>query len=275
MNHNQQKKIAAINDLSGFGRCSLAVELPVISAMGVQCCPLPTSILSNHTGFESYFFDDYTDKMQPYADQWAKLGLHFDGICTGFLGSMAQIAIVTRFLGQFKQPNTVVVVDPVMGDYGRLYATYSMETCRAMRALLPYADILTPNLTEACLLCDEPYHERWTLRALQALSDRLLSTGPEKVVITGIPQGQFIANFCCVRGEPGKIIRTARVGQPRSGTGDLFAAIVSADAVNGADFLESVKKASHFIQKCLIHSAACGIPLTDGVCFESFLHGLK
>ena len=96
--HNNQKKIAVVNDFSGFGRCSIAVALPIISAMKIQCCPVPTSIFSNHTGFDSYFFEDYTDRMKPYIAEWRKLGLHFDGICTGFLGSVEQISIVSEFL---------------------------------------------------------------------------------------------------------------------------------------------------------------------------------
>ena len=119
VSHNNQKKIAVINDFSGFGRCSIAVSLPIISAMKIQCCPVPTSIFSNHTGFDSYFFEDYTDKMRPYIAEWRKLDLHFNGICTGFLGSEAQIGIVGDFLQEFGGEGTIVLIDPVMGDYGK------------------------------------------------------------------------------------------------------------------------------------------------------------
>ena len=115
-NHNHQKKIAVINDMSGFGRCSLAVAIPVISVMKIQCCPVPTSIFSNHTGFKSFFFEDYTDRMQPYIDEWKKLGLSFSGISTGFLGSKEQIQIVLRFLKDFGTEENVIVIDPVMGE---------------------------------------------------------------------------------------------------------------------------------------------------------------
>ena len=117
MSHNHQKKIAVINDMSGFGRCSIAVELPVISAMKVQCCPLPTSIFSNHTGFESFFFDDYTDKMEDYMQEWVKLGLQFNGICTGFFGSVEQMHFAKDFLRDFAGEDTIVVVDPVLGEH--------------------------------------------------------------------------------------------------------------------------------------------------------------
>jgi len=135
VSHNNQKKIAVINDFSGFGRCSIAVSLPIISAMKIQCCPVPTSIFSNHTGFDSYFFEDYTDKMRPYIAEWRKLDLHFNGICTGFLGSEAQIGIVGDFLQEFGGEGTIVLIDPVMGDYGKPYPTYTMEMCLEMKKL--------------------------------------------------------------------------------------------------------------------------------------------
>ena len=116
MSHNNQKKIAVINDISGFGRCSIAVSLPIISAMKIQCCMLPTSIFSNHSGFESFFFDDYTDRMQEYIDNWKKLDLRFKGIATGFLGSRKQIEIVSGFLNDFGGDDTIVIIDPVMGN---------------------------------------------------------------------------------------------------------------------------------------------------------------
>ena len=166
-NHNNQKKIAVINDISGFGRCSIAVELPIISALKVQCCPLPTSIFSNHTGFESFFFDDYTDKMTSYMNEWIKLDLKFNGICTGFLGSEKQIRIVEEFLSHFKTKENITIIDPVMGDYGKMYPTYTKETCMEMKKLVRYADILTPNLTEACILTDTQYHDNWSKKELE------------------------------------------------------------------------------------------------------------
>ena len=272
---DSQKKLAVINDLSGFGRCSIAVELPIISAMKIQCCFVPTTIFSNHTGFASFFLEDFTDKMRPYMDEWRKLELHFQGICTGFLGSPEQIAIVSDFLRDFKEKDTVVIVDPVMGDYGKMYPTYSMETCLKMRELIPLADIITPNLTEACILAGIPYEEKWSRKKLLWLAQHLSAMGPEKVVITGIIQGEFIANYCYEKGKEPCMFRTVKAGTQRSGTGDIFASIVAADAVNGVSFEQSVKKAGRFIKKCIVKSIEMGIPLTDGVCFEEFLHNLK
>lgn len=275
MNHNNQKKIAIVNDLSGFGRCSIAVELPIISKMKIQCCPLPTAILSNHTGFDSFFFDDYTEKMSAYMDEWKKLDLRFNGICTGFLGSKYQIQLVERFMDLFKTKDNITIVDPVMGDYGKLYCTYTMDACKEMRKLVRYADILTPNLTEICVLTDTDYHESWTKEELDKMASKLSSDGPDKIVITGISCGSYIGNYCYERGKKSTIIKTKNIGEPRSGTGDIFSAIISADAVNGVPFEESVRKAADFIKKCIIKSIEMKIPLTDGVCFEELLGILK
>ena len=271
-----QKKLAVINDISGFGRCSVAVALPIISYMGVQCCPVPTSIFSNHTGFPHYFFDDYTDRMQEYIDHWKKLGLSFEGIATGFLGSDKQIQIVKDFIRDFKRENTKIVIDPVMGDYGKLYSTYTEELCQEMKKLVCLADIITPNLTECCKLTDTPYKgEGWRKKELQRMAEMLAAEGPQKIVITGIKQGEFIANYIYEKGKEPKWIRTHKVGTERSGTGDVFASIIAADSVNGVPFDRSVKKASGFVKKCILKSIELEIPKTDGVCFEEILYQLK
>jgi pyridoxine kinase len=281
--HNHQKKIAVINDFSGFGRCSLAVSLPIISTMKVQCCPVPTSIFSNHTGFDSFYFQDYTEHMAPYIAEWRKLGLKFNGISSGFLGSKQQIEIVKNFIEEFRQEETVVLIDPVMGDNGQAYSTYTEEMCQEMKKLTAYADILTPNLTEACILADIPYRQvGWKKTEIYELARKLQKMGPKKIVITGIIQGEFIANYCydideCKKNSDykGKFMRTHKIGSTRSGTGDIFAAIVIADAVNGVPFEMSVRKASGFIKKCIQKSIDMDIPLTDGVCFEEILTQLR
>lgn len=275
MSHNNQKKIVVINDFSGFGRCSIAVALPIISTLKIQCCPLPTSIFSNHTGFDSFFFDDYTDKMPLYINEWKKLGLQFDGITSGFLGSKKQIEIVTQFFKDFKTKENIIIVDPVMGDYGKIYATYTKEMCEEMKKLVQYADIITPNITELCILTDTPYQEKWKISELEKMTEELAEKGPEKIVVTGIVQKEFIANFCYEKGKSPKILRCHRVGTQRSGTGDVFSSIIAADAVNQVPFDKSVKKASNFIKKCILKSIEMDIPVTDGVCFEELLQTLK
>lgn len=270
-----QKKIAVINDMSGYGRCSIAVSLPVISKLKVQCCPVPTAIFSNHTGYEHYFFDDYTEKMPEYIRNWKLLGLEFSGIYSGFLGSDAQIDIVENFIRDFRTEQILVIIDPVMGDYGKAYATFTPTLCKSMKRLVQYADILTPNLTEACILTDTPYKENWRKKEIRELAVKLMEMGPSKVVITGIVQGSYIANYVCDEKKCEHFLRTIRVGTQRCGTGDLFASIIAADAVNGVDFAVSVKKASNFVKKCIEKSMELEIPVTDGVAFEEILDKLR
>ena len=153
----KQKKMALINDVTGFGRCSIAVMAPIISAMKIQAVTVPTAILSTHTQFPEFFFDDYTPKMREYIQTYKNLNMEFDGIATGFLGSKEQVDIVIDFIKTFKREGSVILIDPVMGDYGELYKTYTPEMCEKMKELVEYATILTPNLTELCTLLDVDY----------------------------------------------------------------------------------------------------------------------
>ena len=153
-------RVAAIHDLSGFGRCSLTIVGPALSAMGVQCCPVPTAYLSTHTGgFAGNTFLDLTDQMGPVTAHWRALGLTFAGIYTGFMSSGEQMERTADFIRTFRAPDCRVIVDPVMGDHGRPYRTYTPEMCRAMGALAALADVVTPNRTEAALLLDLPYEQ--------------------------------------------------------------------------------------------------------------------
>lgn len=278
---SRQKKAALISDLSGFGRCALTVALPVISKLKVQCCPVPTAILSNHTAYPSYYFDDYTEHMEDYIEEWKKLGLTFDGIGTGFLGSRRQIEIVKGFIRDFSREDTVVMVDPIMGDDGKTYATYTKELCGEMKSLVACADVVTPNVTESCILTGRPYHKgSWKEQELLEMAEEMAETGPQKVVITGVPQGSYIGNFCYEkkdgdRAGGGRLRRTKRVGETRCGTGDIFAAVILADAVNRVPLERSVKKAADFVKGCISASIDMGVPLTDGVCFEEVLDRLK
>lgn len=270
--HNRQKKIAVINDLTGFGRCSLAVSIPIISHLGIQCCFVPTAILSNQTDFPSYFFDDYTDHFEEYTGEWEKLGLTFNGIQTGFLCSAEQVELALKFFDRFRTKDTVIAVDPVMGDHGHLYPSYTSDMCDRMKALVARADMIMPNLTEACILTDTPYHSgRWTKKELFAVMEALAAMGPRKIAITGIPQGEFIANLAWTDGGEPVFNRQIRIGDVRSGTGDVFSSVLIADAVGGVDFGASVRRASSFVRACIEKSLEMGIPETDGVAFEEVL----
>lgn len=271
MPHNHQKKIAVINDFCGFGRCSIAAALPIISALKIQCCPLPTSIFSNHTGFDSFYHTDFTGHMDAYMDEWAKLDLRFNGILTGFLGSPEQIDIVERFIARFRDGRTVTVIDPVMGDYGALYPTYSPRLAEQMSSLVQYADILTPNLTEACILAHAPYRADMTETELESICEKISAMGPQRIVISGLERGDDLENFIFEAGKPSVTILVHKVGPCRSGTGDVFSSIIAADAVNGLDFSDSVRHASSFIAKVLRRTVELDLPKTDGICFEECL----
>lgn len=271
-----QKKIALINDVTGFGRCSIAVSLPIVSALKVQCSFIPTAILSNHTDFNNFFFEDYTPKMKEYISNWEMLGLSFDAIYTGFLGSKEQIEIVIEFLEKFKTDNNIIVIDPVMGDYGNLYSTYTDEMCVEMKKLVKHATILTPNLTELYRLLDLPYpksapsHEE-----LYSLCKKLSIDGPNKIVVTGIQRENMIENFVFESNKPFEIISVEKIGKDRCGTGDVFTSIISASVVKGENFASSIKKATEFISKSLIYTNNLNLPSSHGVCFEEFLTELK
>ena len=271
-----QKKLALVNDVTGYGRCSIAVALPIVSALKVQGCVLPTAILSVHTGFHDYYLDDYTDHMTPYIESWKKNDLTFDGISTGFLGSARQIGIVLDFLRDFKGPHTLAIVDPVMGDNGECYPSYTEEMCREMRRLLAYADVLTPNLTEACKLLDIPYcgGQSLTDADFEKMARALAEKGPSGVVLTGIHEGPYICNFIYDRGRT-SWVKVLKVGHDRSGTGDVFAAIVAASVVRGESLEAAVQKASDFICKVMEYTEQLDLPHNAGLAFEEYLTELR
>ena len=272
MSEYRQKKIAMINDLSGYGRCSLTVAIPILSAMKVQCCPVPTSILSNHTGFPVYFFDDYTKKMPAYLEKWKELELTFDGIVSGFLGSEDQIEIVMDMIRDFGGEDTTVIIDPIMGDHGKTYATYTPAMCRRMKSLVSMGSIVTPNLTEACILTDRPFRKKgWTREELRDMARQIQSMGPESVVITGVNQGGYLVNVVAEGHREVTYPKTIRVGQERPGTGDVFSSVVAGAAVRGWKLEDGVRLAASFVKQCIRRSEELKIPTANGVCFEELM----
>ena len=272
--HNRQKKAAVVNDFTSFGRCSLAVTIPILSVMKVQCCPVPTAFFTNHTGFKSFSWLDNTGRLDDYIKEWKLLGLRFDAIQTGFLGSAAQVEFVYRFLESFRDRNTVVCVDPVMGDYGKLYATYDKSLAEAMRGFLGVADILTPNLTEACILAGWNFRTDFSDAELETLCKTLAARRASKVVISGIPRGESLVNAVWSRDEGPGFVKEKKIGLDRSGTGDVFSSVILADAVNGIPFMESVRKASMYTARTVERSVALGIPEKDGLAIEETLSEL-
>ncbi len=271
----RQKRIALINDVTGYSRCSIAAQLPIISAMAIECVFVPTAILSINTYHPGYFFDDYTDRMNDYIATYKNINLEFDGIVTGFLGSAKQIDIVIDFIKNFKLENTFVLIDPVMGDHGKIYPTYTLEMQEKMRELIPYASIMTPNLTELCALLNLDYpHEIPSFEELFNMCDLLAKKGPEKIVVTGICINEEIINFLYEKGKDYRIIKVKKIGEDRSGTGDVISGVIAGKYLLNHDFYQSVKDAADFASKCISYSQKIGAHNHLGLCFEPFLKEL-
>ncbi|QNL43796.1 pyridoxamine kinase [Oscillibacter hominis] len=269
-------RVAAIHDLSGFGRCSLTVAIPVLSAMGVQCCPLPTAFLSTHTGgFTGYTFLDMTDEMPKVAAHWKELGLHFDAIYSGFMGSERQMAITAEFIRTFRRDgSTVVVVDPVMGDHGQSYATYTPAMCDAMARMATLADVITPNLTEAAFMLGVPYDALRTDEAgYRRWVEKLSLGGKRSVVLTGVSLEPTKIGAACFDARSGKaeIIQTTFETREFHGTGDVFASVLTGALVGGRSLMEAVSDAVEFVRECAAYSAPQNLPVREGVDFEPLL----
>lgn len=273
----RQKRMALVNDVTGYGRCSIAVELPIVSALKIQGCVLPTAVLSVHTGFPTYYLDDYTDRMPAYIHSWKENALSFDGILTGFLGSARQSDMVLDFIRDFKQKETTVIVDPVMGDYGRLYPSYTEDMCQRMRQLLTVADVITPNLTEACRLLDSPYPDGGvvSLEQLEHMAHALAEKGPSQLVMTGLHEGEYLLNYIYEKGKQPEIQRVKKIGSDRSGTGDVFAAIAAGRIVQGKTLSEAVRSAADFVSKAMVYTEELQLPHNCGLAFEEFLTDLR
>ena len=268
-------RIAAIHDLSCFGRCSLTIALPVLSAMGCQCCPLPTALLSAHTGISGFTFLDTTDEMRRISAHWSQLSLHFQAIYTGFLGSAPQINLVEDFLRRFHAPDTLLVMDPVMGDHGTPYKTCTPALRQGLRELVAQADVITPNLTEAAILLDIPYHESQTADASELV--RALSLqGQRSVVLTGYTAAPGQVGALCYDRDTRQVeaVQTARVPQDFPGTGDLFASVLTGALTRGAPLLQAARTAVDFVGSCVARSVAEGAGEAEGVDFEPLLQQL-
>ena len=181
------KRVLTVQDISCVGKCSLTAAIPVISAMGIEVCPLPTAILSNHTAFSSFSFLDLTDKIPEILNEWKKQGFHFDAIYTGYLGSIKQIDLVHKILDEFAQNDTLVVIDPCMADNGKLYTGFSQDFVQQMAKLCGRANVILPNMTEACFLVNQDYDIfTHTNESITKLMEKLLSLGANHVVLKGV-----------------------------------------------------------------------------------------
>lgn len=289
------KRVLTVQDISCVGKCSLTAAIPVISAMGIEVCPLPTAILSNHTAFSSFSFLDLTDKIPEILNEWKKQGFHFDAIYTGYLGSIKQIDLVHKILDEFAQNDTLVVIDPCMADNGKLYTGFSQDFVKQMAKLCGRANVILPNMTEACFLVNQDYDIfTHTNESITKLMEKLLSLGANHVVLKGVDFSSDkigVAYYSQKNNNDSKnligksIIENSiddmkiyfhhRYDENFHGTGDLFASVVTGALVLKKELKEAVEIACDFIQE----SIECTLSNPNynwyGVEFESALRNLS
>lgn len=277
------KKVAAIHDLSGYGRASLTTIIPILSNMKVQVCPVPTAILSTHTGgFEGYSFIDLTDYMQEHINHWKKLELEFDCIYSGFLGSPKQIEIVADFIDFFGKKAKFTVVDPVMGDNGKLYSTMGNEMVVGMRKLIKNADIITPNFTEVIYLLGKEYKENITLDEVKEYLKELANIGPKIVMATSVPDEESNkldrkTSVVAYDRENDVFWRVSCRYIPASypGTGDAYTSVVIGSLLQGDSLPIAIERGVQFITQCIMASYGFKYPKKEGVLLEKMLDVLK
>lgn len=295
--HNQlqttQKppRLAMISSLTGLGHVSLTAALPVVSVLGVQPCPLPSSVLSGHLAYPAVYKTDLTEQMAQYLAVWEKLDTRFDGMYIGYLADAGQVGLLTEILsrtgtgeksspaalssgGRLLAPQARILVDPVMADHGKPYSSVTPAHITAMKELAALADILTPNLTEACLLTNTSYQEEgWNFPALTGLCRRLDPNGQKQIVITGVRTENYFCNFLWERGAVAAV-EYENAGASRPGTGDIFASILASHMVLGHALEAAVKQATAFISACIKDSESAGILLREGILLEPNLYRL-
>lgn len=247
-------RVAAMHDMCGYGKCSLGVAIPVLSAAGVDVCPVPTALFSAHTKFPVFHMHDTTDMLGAYLDAWREEGVDLDGIYSGFLGSAEQVSVIQRLYREY--PHALRIVDPVMGDGGVKYPTYTDELCAAMARLVDGADILTPNLTEASILTGIPYAgQDVSVEFVQSNADALLAMGAKAVVIKGIVhEGEdVIRNYVSNAEGDGTVREVSSELLPYMlhGTGDLFASGLTAAIYAGRNLIEAVEFAGDLVRDAM------------------------
>lgn len=273
------KKIAAVHDLSGIGRVSLTAVIPILSSMGFQVCPLPTAVLSNHTQYPDYSILDLTDEMQRIVDKWKKMNIHFDTFYSGYLASSRQIKIVEDFITHFRQPSDLVVVDPVMGDNGKLYVGMGLDMVEAMKGLISYADVITPNLTEMFLLLGEEkipavLTDQVLKSGLKALSDK----GSEIVIVTSVPvvDNPHLTSVYAYNRAGGRYWKVTCPYLPAHypGTGDAFTSVITGALMQGDSLPIALDRATQFILQGIRATFGYEYDNLEGIMLEKVLHNL-
>lgn len=274
------KTAAVINDLSGFGKCSLCAAIGVLSVMGVSPCALPTAILTNQTGYQNHYSFDFSGNMPKYIEMWKKNNASFDAVYSGYVANKEQVDFIGEFIDEFRKPSTLVLVDPVMADNGRLYSAYGKDTCEKIKELAKKADIITPNLTELCILADEDYELVTSnsnspdyFQQIGKIASSVVGDSSLKIAVTGIKTDKFIYNGLFERGNA-EFFKSIIYGTSFSGTGDIFASIVCGGLLNGLSASQSVQKATAFLEEVIADTVKEPYTSNYGVNYEKFLHKL-
>ncbi len=247
------KRIVTIQDISCAGKCSLTVALPVISAMGVETAILPTAVLSTHTMFQNFTVKDLTDQLLPITQHWKKEGFHFDAIYTGYLGSAEEIEIAKQIFEMFKTDDTMIIIDPVMADNGKLYPAFDMDYAKRNAGLCSYADIIVPNITEACFMTDTEYKEVYDEAYILDLLHKLAKLGAKTVVLTGVSLSEGKTGVYGLNTVTGQtfIYQNDRVDASYHGTGDVFSSVSVGALVQGISPEKAFKIAADYTAKTI------------------------
>lgn len=276
---NPIKKVAAINDLSGYGRAALTTIIPIVSAMGIQVCPFPTAVLSTHTGgFNSPTFIDLTNYMDSYMNHWKVEGVNFDCIYSGYLGSAEQVDIVLEFIKYFKNDETLVVVDPVMGDNGKLYSAINRDMVDKMSTLIKKANIITPNLTEAFYLLDRKQAEYTDEFTIKEMMVELSGYGPDIVIITSVAE-EPLSNAISVHAYDNISKEYFKISSEKlsvnfPGTGDAFTSVLIGSILNGEELGQAIKRSVEFVTLGIRESLKYSYPKREGILLERVLYSL-
>lgn len=265
-------RVAAVHDLCGYGKCSLGIAIPVLSAAGIDVCPVPTSLFSAHTRFPKFYMHDTTPMLTEYLDAWREEGIELDGIYSGFLGSAEQVDAILRLYREY--PKALRIVDPVMGDGGSKYPTYTDEMCEAMKGLVDGADVLTPNLTEASILTGIAYAGQDVDETyIKDMMEALLGMGAKSVVLKGIVhEGEsIIRNYVSVAGGEVEEVSSELLPYMLHGTGDLFASGLTAAIYAGESLLSAVEFAGSLVRHAMEITPEQPDYQVRGVSFESVL----